>query len=71
MDETHALATRTDKQLSVHEAICAARYDDILKRFETGSKRMQRIEYILYLIAAMSLFGPDHAASLIKKLIML
>jgi len=71
MADVHELANDTDKRLSVHEAICAARYDDILKRFETGSKRMQRIEYILYLIAAMSLFGPDHAANLIKKLIML
>ena len=71
MDEAHVLATKTDKQLGVHEAICAARYDDILNRFEAGSKRMQRIEYILYLIAALSLFGPEHAASLLKKLVML
>lgn len=71
MEDAHTLATKTDKQLSIHEAICAARYDDMLHRFEVGSKRMQRIEYILYLIAALSLFGPDHAASLLKKLVML
>ena len=69
MNETHELATETDKKLAVHEAICASRYEAIQKRFDDGSKRMQRIEYILYLIAAMTLFGSTNGAELLMKLI--
>jgi hypothetical protein len=67
MNETHELATETDKKLAVHEAICASRYEAIQKRFDDGSKRMQRIEYILYLIVAMTLFGSDHTIELLKQ----
>jgi hypothetical protein len=69
MDDTHELATRTDKQLSVHEAICASRYEAIQKRFDDGSKRMQRIEYILYCLILVSLFGPKYLEQLIKHFI--
>lgn len=69
MSDTHELATETDKKLAVHEAICASRYEVIQKRFDDGSKRMQRIEYILYLIAAMTLFGSTNAAELLMKLL--
>jgi len=69
VSDTHELATETDKRLAVHEAICASRYEGIQKRFDDGSKRMQRIEYILYLIAAMCLFGPGYAVELLKKFI--
>jgi len=68
MEATHELATKTDKQLSVHEAICAARYQAIQERFDDGSKRMQRIEYILYLLIAVSLFGPKYLEQLFKHL---
>lgn len=71
MSDTHELATETDKRLAVHEAICATRYEGIQKRFDDGSKRMQRIEYILYLIAAMSFMGPGYAVDLLKKLIVI
>ena len=70
MNETHELATETDKKLAVHEAVCAQRYEAIQKRFDDGSKRMQRIEYILYLIAAMTLFGSDHTVDLLKSLLL-
>ena len=69
MEETHELATKTDKQLSIHEAVCAQRYESIQKLFDDGSKRMQRIEYILYLLIAISLLGHD-ATDLLKHLIM-
>ena len=69
MSDTHELATETDKKLAVHEAICASRYEAIQKRFDDGSKRMQRIEYILYLIAAMTLFGSTNGGELLMKLL--
>jgi hypothetical protein len=68
MNDTHELATETDKRLAVHEAVCAQRYEGIQKRFDDGSKRMQRIEYILYLIAAMTLFGSTNGAEILMKL---
>jgi len=68
MSDTHELATETDKRLAVHEAVCAQRYEGIQKRFDDGSKRMQRIEYILYLIAAMTLFGSTNGAEILMKL---
>jgi hypothetical protein len=71
MSDTHELATETDKRLAVHEAICATRYEGIQKRFDDGSKRMQRIEYILYFIAALTFVGPGYAVDLLKKLIVL
>ena len=69
MSDIHELATETDKKLAVHEAICASRYESIQKRFDDGSKRMQRIEYILYLIAVMTLFGTASVAELLMKFI--
>jgi hypothetical protein len=70
MSDTHELATETDKRLAVHEAVCAQRYAVIQDRLDDGSKRMQRIEYILYLIAAMTLFGSNNALELMSKMIM-
>jgi hypothetical protein len=68
MDDVQVLVTETDKRLSVHEAVCAQRYQNIETAFENGRKRMQKIEYILYVIAAAVLLGPGVAAELIKKL---
>lgn len=56
-----------DKRLSVHEAICASRYENIEKRFDDGSKRMQRIEYLVYATIIAVLFGPGVAATFVKK----
>jgi hypothetical protein len=67
MDEVHELATDTDKRLSVHEAVCAQRYEGIQNRFDDGSKRMNRIEYLLYGVIVCVLFGPGVAGELIKK----
>ena len=68
MADVEALVTETDKKLSIHEAVCAQRYENIESAFENGRKRMQKIEYILYVIAAAVLLGPGVAAELIKKL---
>jgi hypothetical protein len=69
MSDVHELASETDKRLSVHEAICAQRYESIQGRFDDGSKRMARIEYILYVVIAAVLFGPGVAADFVKKLV--
>ena len=69
MSDTHELATETDKKLAVHEAICASRYESIQKRFDDGSKRMNKIEYLLYGVIVCVLFGPGVAGELIKKVL--
>ena len=69
MPEIHELATETDKRLSVHEAICAQRYEGIQARFDDGSKRMTKIEYLLYAVILLVLFGPGVAAEFVKKLL--
>jgi hypothetical protein len=69
MEQTHELATETDKRLSVHEAICAQRYEGIQARFDDGSKRMTKIEYLLYFVIAAVLLGPGVAAEFVKKIL--
>jgi len=59
----------TDKRLSIHEAICAQRYEGIQEAFSKGTERMQRIEYILYAIIFTILFGKDFIIDLIKHYI--
>jgi hypothetical protein len=68
MEAIQELATETDKRLSVHEAICAQRYEGIQARFDDGSKRMTKIEYLLYVVIAAVLLGPGFVAEFIKKL---
>jgi hypothetical protein len=58
-----------ETRLSVHEAVCASRYENIEKRFDDGSKRMQRIEWLLYITIAAVLLGPGVAAMFVKKLL--
>jgi hypothetical protein len=69
MEQIHELANETDKRLSVHEAICAQRYEGIQARFDDGSKRMTKIEYLLYILIAVVLLGPGVAAEFVKKLL--
>lgn len=67
MSDVHELANDTDKRLSVHEAICAQRYESIQSRFDDGSKRMTKIEYLLYVVILAVLLGPGVAADFVKK----
>ena len=69
MEPILELANETDKRLSVHEAICAQRYEGIQARFDDGSKRMTKIEYLLYALIAAVLLGPGVAAEFVKKLV--
>jgi hypothetical protein len=69
MEQNHDLANETDKRLSVHEAVCASRYEGIQARFDEGSKRMTKIEYLLYVLLAVVLLGPGVAAEFVKKLL--
>jgi hypothetical protein len=67
MEAVEELANDTDKRLSVHEAVCAQRYDVIQARFNEGSKRMTRIEHLLYVVIVAVLLGPNVAADFVKK----
>lgn len=58
-----------DKRLSVHEAICATRYENIEKRLGDGSRRMKHIEWLLYITIAAVLLGPGVAAMFVKKIL--
>jgi hypothetical protein len=58
-----------DKRLSVHEAVCAQRYENIEKRLGDGSKRMRHIEWLLYITIAAVLLGPGVAAMFVKNLL--
>jgi hypothetical protein len=69
MEPIHELANDTDKRLSVHEAVCAQRYESIQGRFDDGSKRMTKIEYLLYVLILAVLLGPGVAADFVKKML--
>ena len=59
----------TEARLTTHEQVCAHRYEGIQKSFESGSKRMAKIEYLLYITIAAVLLGPGVAAEFVKKLL--
>lgn len=58
-----------EKEFAVHEAICAERYRMIQDRLDNGKERMQRMEYILYIVIVAVLFGPGVAGEFVKKLL--
>jgi hypothetical protein len=63
------MITETDAKLSTHEMVCAVRYEGIQKSFADGSKRMTRIEYLLYGVIVCVLFGPGVAAQFVAKVL--
>jgi hypothetical protein len=67
--DIETITAETDKRLSVHEAVCKERYESILDSFANGSKRMQRIEYLLYAVIASVFFGKDLILDIVKTLI--
>ena len=58
-----------ETRLSVHEAVCAQRSEQIEKRLGDGSRRMRHIEILLYITIAAVLLGPGVAAMFVKKLL--
>jgi cell division protein FtsL len=58
-----------ETKLAVHEAICAERYHRINSSLDDGSKRMTKIEYLLYAVMIAVLLGPGVAAEFVKKLL--
>jgi len=63
------MEAENDKRISVHEAICAERYQRIEESFERGAKRMQRIEYMLYALIAVTFFGKDTFMELLQAVV--
>jgi hypothetical protein len=59
----------TEARLNSHEAVCALRYERITEQFESGKKRMDKMEYLIYAVLAAVLFGPGAAAKFFTKLI--
>jgi hypothetical protein len=57
-----------ETRLSVHEAVCAQRYERINHSLDVGEKRMTKIEYLLYAVIAAVLLGPGVAAEFVKKI---
>jgi hypothetical protein len=64
-----ATVDATDARLSMHEEVCAMRYESINKALEHGDKRMTKIEYLLYAVMAVVLLGPGVGAEFFKKLL--
>ena len=64
---TEKMISETEARLDTHEQVCAERYEGIQKSFANGSKRMTKIEYLLYIVIAAVLFGPGVAAEFVKK----
>lgn len=63
------MVSETEAKLATHEQICAQRYEVIQQRFNDGSKRMTKIEYLLYVVIAAVLFGPGVAAQFVAKVL--
>jgi hypothetical protein len=57
-----------ETRMSVHEAVCAQRYEKINESLDAGKKRMKTIEVLLYITIAAVLLGPGVAAEMVKKI---
>ena len=63
------MSEELELDFAVHEAICAQRFESIQKALADGDKRMTKIEYLIYAVIILVLFGPGVAAEFVKKLI--
>lgn len=61
--------SEVEANLSTHEAICQQRYESIQDSFDRGSKRMQRIEYMLYALMVVTFFGKDTFIDLLHAVV--
>ena len=57
----------TEKDLAVHVAVCDQRYKEIAHSLKEGEKRMTKIEYLIYAVMALVMFGPGVAAQFFHK----
>ena len=57
----------TDKDLAVHVAVCDERYKNIADMLKEGDRRMTKIEYLIYAVMALVMFGPGVAAQFFHK----
>ena len=57
-----------ETRFAVHEAICNERAAKISDQLEKGADRMQKIEYLLYVVILAVLLGPGVAADVFKKI---
>ena len=57
----------TEKDLAVHVAVCDERYRNIEESLKSGERRMTKIEYLIYAVMVMVMFGPGVAASFFHK----
>lgn len=69
MEAVEKLLNETERRLSVHEAVCAERYEGIQDSFAKGVQRMEKIERLLYAIIACVVFGPTFTTEIVKHLI--
>ena len=69
----------TKARLNTHEAVCAERYEQIMEKFETGTEKMEMLEYRLTKldkklawigggIAVLTTFGP-HVLDILRSLL--
>ena len=58
-----------ETRMSVHEAVCAQRYEKINDSLDAGKKRMKTIEILLYITIGAVLLGPGVAAEMVKKVL--
>ena len=59
--------TDTEKDLAVHLAVCDERYKNIAEMLKEGDRRMTKIEYLIYAVMALVMFGPGVAAQFFHK----
>jgi hypothetical protein len=57
----------TEKDLAVHVAVCDERYRQIAQSLREGEKRMTKIEYLIYGVMLLVLFGPNVAGAFFHK----
>jgi hypothetical protein len=58
-----------ETRFSVHEAVCAQRYERVNESLDSGKKRMKHIEVLLYITIGAVLLGPGFAAEMAKKVL--
>jgi hypothetical protein len=57
----------TEKDLAVHVAVCDQRYQQIAQSLKEGERRMTKIEFLIYAVMALVMFGPGVAATFFHK----